>query len=41
MMTMVGKGSDRGDMVMIAPSRFELESPAPKASMIDRYTTGL
>ena len=25
----------------IAPGRFELPSPAPKAGMIDRYTTGL
>ena len=26
---------------MVAPGRFELPSPAPKASMIDHYTTGL
>jgi hypothetical protein len=26
---------------MVAPVRFELTSPAPKASMIDHYTTGL
>ena len=26
---------------MVAPSRFELLSPAPKAGMIDHYTTGL
>ena len=26
---------------LIAPSRVELESPAPKAGMIDRYNTGL
>ena len=25
----------------IAPTRFELVSPAPKAGMMDRYTTGL
>ncbi len=26
---------------MIPPTRFELVSPAPKAGMIDRYTTGV
>ncbi len=28
-------------MTGIAPGRFELPSPAPKASMIVHYTTGL
>ena len=26
---------------LVVPSGFEPESPAPKASMIDHYTTGL
>ena len=33
--------TQRGKIKAIAPGRFELPSPAPKASMIDHYTTGL
>ena len=32
---------DQTKKQMVVPSGFEPESPAPKASMIDHYTTGL